>query len=271
MRATVVGYAAAPVAEDAPIGAPSDPDHWMIRLAISWPLALAALAVALFAPETATPSWIVLFLAVAVEIAGGWPFLRNAARLARHGATNMDTLIALGTLVALAVSLVEAIALGGRHVHLGSSGAFAGAKLHGAMAPIIVAILVTGRAIEARVRGRASAALHSLLSLRPPVARVVKGPVDDGELVAPEIFPWGALVKVLPGEALPLDGIVQSGESSIDESMLTGEPLPVDIGTWRPCHRWNLQRQWRPGGEGDHGGGRVGPRPSPAAGRGSAA
>ena len=224
---TAVGYAAAPVAEDAPIGAPSDPNHWMIRLAISWPLALAALAVALFAPETATPSWIVLFLAVAVEIAGGWPFLRNAARLARHGATNMDTLIALGTLAALAVSLVEAVALGGRHVHLGSSGAFA-ARLHGVMAPIIVAILVTGRAIEARVRGRASAALHSLLSLRPPVARVVKGPVDDGELVAPETVPVGALVKVLPGEALPLDGIVQSGESSIDESMLTGEPLPVD-------------------------------------------
>jgi heavy metal translocating P-type ATPase len=224
---TAVGYSAAPVAEDAPAGAVSDPDHWMVRLVISWPLALAALAVALFAPETATPSWIVLFLAIAVEVAGGWPFLRNAARLARHGATNMDTLIALGTLAALAVSVVEAVALGGRHVHLGDSGAFA-ARLHGVMAPVIVAILVTGRAIEARVRGRASAALHSLLSLRPPTARVVGGPDDDGELVAPESVPVGALVKVLPGEALPLDGIVRSGDSAIDESMLTGEPLPVD-------------------------------------------
>ena len=141
---TTVGYAAAPVVEDAPTGTVPDPDHWMLRLVISWPLALAALAIALFAPETATPSWIVLFLAIAVEIAGGWPFLRNAARLARHGATNMDTLIALGTLAALAVSLVEAVALGGRHVHLGGNGAFA-ARLHGVMAPIIVAILVTGR------------------------------------------------------------------------------------------------------------------------------
>ena len=224
---TAVGYSAAPVTEDAPVGAASDPDHWMVRLVISWPLALAALAVALVAPETATPSWIVLFLAIAVEVAGGWPFLRNAARLAGHGATNMDTLIALGTLAALAVSFVEAVALGGRHVHLGDSGAFA-ARLHGVMAPIIVAILVTGRAIEARVRGRASAALHSLLSLRPPTARVVTGPEDDGELVAPESVPVGALVKVLPGEALPLDGVVRSGESAIDESMLTGEPLPVD-------------------------------------------
>ena len=205
----------------------TDPDHWMRRLVISWPLALAALAVALFAPETARASWIVLVLAIAVEIGGGWPFLRNAARLARHGATNMDTLIALGTLAALAVTLVEAVALGGRHVHLGGSGEFA-ARLHGVMAPVIVAILVTGRAVEARVRGRASAALHSLLSLRPPTARVVKAATDEGELVAPETVPVGALIKVLPGEALPLDGVVVSGASAIDESMLTGEPLPVD-------------------------------------------
>jgi len=224
---TAVGYAAEPVVEDVASVAVSDPDHWLVRLVISWPLALAALGVALFAPETATASWIVLVLAVAVEIGGGWPFLRNAARLARHGATNMDTLIALGTLAALAVTLVEAVALGGRHVHLGGSGVFA-ARLHGVMAPVIVAILVTGRAIEARVRERASAALHSLLSLRPPTARLVKAATDDGELVAPETVPVGALVKVLPGEALPLDGVVVTGASAVDESMLTGEPLPVD-------------------------------------------
>ena len=224
---TAVGYAAEPVVEDVAAAVVTDPDHWMRRLVISWPLALAALAVALFAPETARASWIVLVLAIAVEIGGGWPFLRNAARLARHGATNMDTLIALGTLAALAVTLVEAVALGGRHVHLGGSGEFA-ARLHGVMAPVIVAILVTGRAGEARVRGRASAALHSLLSLRPPTARVVKAATDEGELVAPETVPVGALIKVLPGEALPLDGVVVSGASAIDESMLTGEPLPVD-------------------------------------------
>ena len=62
-----------------------------------------------------------LILAVVVEIAGGWPFLRDTVRLLRHGATSMDTLIALGTLSALAVSAVEAIALGGRHVHLGAA------------------------------------------------------------------------------------------------------------------------------------------------------
>jgi heavy metal translocating P-type ATPase len=205
-------------------------DHWGLRAAISWPLAIAALVVALAAPETATAGWTVLVLAIAVEIAGGWPFLRDSARLLRHGATSMDTLIALGTLAALAVSAVEAIALGGRHLHLGGSGAFA-ARLHGVMAPLIVAILVTGRAIEARARARAAQAMHSLLSLRPPTARVVTGVDDDrGELVPPESVPVGALVRVRSGEALPLDGTVASGWSPVDESMLTGEPLPVDRG-----------------------------------------
>ena len=142
----------------------------------------------------------------------------------------MDTLIALGTLAALAVSAVEAIALGGRHLHLGGSGAFA-ARLHGVMAPLIVAILVTGRAVEAKARARAARAMHSLLSLRPPTARVVAREDDEaGELVAPESVPVGALVRVRPGEAIPLDGTVVSGWSPVDESMLTGEPLPVDRG-----------------------------------------
>ncbi len=223
-----VGYSASvldPRAEGSPR---SDGDHWGLRAAISWPLALLALGVSLLAPEDALAGWIVLSLAVIVEFAGGWPFLRNAARLLRHGGTSMDTLIAVGTLAALAVSAVEAIALGGRHVHLGGNGAFA-ARLHGVMAPLIVAILVTGRAIEARARGRAATAMRSLMALRPPTARVANALDDDeGTLVSPESVPVGALIRVRPNEAIPLDGIVASGSSTVDESMLTGEPLPVD-------------------------------------------
>ena len=229
-----VGYTAAPVVDVGPDRTTGDPDHWGLRALVSWPLALAALVVSLAAPETPAAGWTVLALAVAVELAGGWPFLRDAARLLRHGATSMDTLISLGTLAALSVSAVEAVALGGRHIHLGGSGAFA-ARLHGVMAPLIVAILVTGRAVEARARAGASTAMHSLLSLRPPTARVVSGVDDeDGELVAPEAVPVRALVRVRPGEALPLDGTVVSGWSAVDESMLTGEPLPVDRGPGSP-------------------------------------
>ncbi len=224
------GYTAIPVVHGHSAEPNRDPDHWDLRVLISWPLSVAALLVALAGPESAAAGWTVLVLAIVVEIVGGWPFLRDSARLLRHGATSMDTLIALGTLAALGVSAVEAIALGGRHVHLGGGGAFA-ARLHGVMAPLIVSVLATGRAIEMRARARAAKAMHSLLSLRPPTARVVVSVEDEeGVLVSPESLPVGALIRVRPGEAIPLDGTVLSGWSAVDESMLTGEPLPVDRG-----------------------------------------
>ncbi|HYA67237.1 MAG TPA: cation-translocating P-type ATPase, partial [Acidimicrobiales bacterium] len=229
-RVGSIGYTAHEVTPGTTLRPRDRSDHWAARAAISWPLALTALAVALLAPENAIAGWVVLVLAVVVEIAGGWPFLRTSVRLARHGATSMDTLISVGTLAALAVSAVEAIALGGRHVHIGGSGEF-GARLHGVMAPLIVAILVSGRAVEARARSRAARAMHSLMALRPPSARVVSSPDDDeGLLVPPESVPVGALVRVRPSEAVPLDGCVVEGWSAVDESMLTGEPLPVDRG-----------------------------------------
>jgi heavy metal translocating P-type ATPase len=224
------GYTATPVVHGHAGKSNRDPDHWDIRVLVSWPLSVLALVIALAASESATAGWAVLILAIVVEIVGGWPFLRDSARLLRHGATSMDTLIALGTLAALGVSAVEAIALGGRHVHLGGGGAFA-ARLHGVMAPLIVSILATGRAIEMRARSRAADAMHSLLSLRPPMARVVLNAEDEqGVLVPPESLPVGALIRVRPGEAIPLDGTIVSGWSPVDESMLTGEPLPVDRG-----------------------------------------
>ncbi len=227
-----VGYSAAAVEADDGGAVRERSDHWGLRAVVSWPLALAAFAIALAAPEggSAIDGWIVLVLAVGVELAGGWPFLRTAARLLAKGATSMDTLIALGTLAALAVSAVEAIALHGQHYHLGGGGEFA-ARLHGVMAPLIVAILVTGRAIESRARQRAARAMHSLLGLRPPTARVVSAVDDDhGELVAPESIPVGALIRVRAGETVPLDGVVEAGWSAVDESMLTGEALPVEHG-----------------------------------------
>ncbi len=225
-----VGYSASEADADQTPRRHGDTEHWGLRAAISWPTALLALGVALLAPQDAVSGWLVLGLAIVVELAGGWPFLRTSVRLLRHGATSMDTLIAVGTLAALAVSAVEAVALGGRHVHLGGGGEFA-ARLHGVMAPLIVAILVTGRFVEARARGRAAQAMHSLMALRPPTARVVSSSEDvEGRLVAPESVPVGALVRIRPNEAIPLDGVVVEGWSAVDESMLTGEPLPVDHG-----------------------------------------
>ena len=225
-----VGYTASPVSREDEPAAAEHSDHWLARASVSWPLAIGALLVSVLGGESSRAGWTVLLLAFAVEFIGGWPFLRDAARLLRHGATSMDTLIALGTLAALSVSAVEAIALGGRHLHLGGPGAFA-AKLHGSMAPLIVAILATGRAVEERARRRATATMRSLLDLRPPTARIVANAEDEeGELVAPESIPVGALVRVRPHEVVPLDGDVVRGWSPVDESMLTGEPLPVERG-----------------------------------------
>ncbi|MGA2208210.1 MAG: cation-translocating P-type ATPase [Acidimicrobiales bacterium] len=225
-----IGYTASPVEAGASPGAPEHTEHWLGRAAFAWALSIAAFALAMFGPATAAAGWTVLVLAVAVELGGGWPFLRATVRLARHGGTSMDTLIAVGTLAALAVTAVETIALGGRHVHLGGGGAFA-AKLHGVMGPLIISILATGRAVEERARDRAGRAMHSLLALRPPTGRVVSAVDDDqGELVPPESIPVGALVRVRSGETIPLDGVVVSGWSAVDESMLTGEPLPRDRG-----------------------------------------
>ena len=228
---TGIGYTAVPITGAG--GAPSRTrdDHWPLRTALTWPLAVAAVMVSLLAPQTAGPGWTILGLAVLVEFVGGWPFLRDAARLARHGSASMDTLTAFGTLAAISVEAVEVIAIGGSHVHIGSgSGAFA-ARLHYAMAPVIVAVFASGRTAEAAARRRATATLHSLLSLRPPMARLVVS-VDDerGELVSPESIPVGALVRVRPNEAIPLDGCVVDGWSAVDESMLTGEPMPVERG-----------------------------------------
>ncbi len=231
-RAVVdVGYTAGIVDESNESVQKAHSEHWVLRAAIAWPMAIAALLVSLLLPQNAGQGWTILAIAVVVELACGWPFLRDAARLLRHGAVSMDTLTAFGTLAAVAVQAVEVIAIGGRHIHIGSgSGAFA-SRLHYAMAPIIVAIFVTGRAAEAGARRRAVGAMHSLLSLRPPTARVVADNDDEhGELVAPESVPVGALVRVRPNEAVPLDGTVMSGWSAVDESMLTGEPLPVDRG-----------------------------------------
>jgi heavy metal translocating P-type ATPase len=225
-----VGYGASEAPPQAAAETSKDRDHWVLRAAISWPLALVALVVALVSAQNETAAWVVLALGIVVELAGGWPFLRATARLLRHLGTSMDTLITVGTLAALTVSAVEAIALGGRHVHLGGNGAFA-ARLHGVMAPLIMAILVTGRAIEAAARRRAARAMHSLMGLRPPTARVVLDPEDqEGRLVSPDSVPVGALVRVRPNEVVPLDGTVVFGSSSLDESLLTGEPLPVDRG-----------------------------------------
>jgi Cu+-exporting ATPase len=152
-----------------------------------------------------------LFLALPVLGYSGRPFFRDAWMALRHGSANMNTLIALGTGTAFLYSAWVVIA-GGMGVYFEASA-------------VIIVLVLLGRMLEARARGRASDAIRKLMNLQPAVARVVrKG--QETEIPLAELV-VGDQVIVRPGDRVPVDGVVREGASEIDESMLTGESLPV--------------------------------------------
>src|SRR5581483_4099703 len=144
--------------------------------------------------------WAAFALATPVQLYAGWPFLRGAAVRARALNANMDTLIAVGTLAAYTYSIWALLE---------------GGDLYFDTAAVIIAFLLLGKYLEARARGRASQAIKRLLELGAKEARVVRG---DKEL------------RVPPGEKIPTDGRVVAGTAAVDESMLTGESVPVQKG-----------------------------------------
>ena len=130
----------------------------------------------------------------------------------RHGAANMNSLISLGTGAAFLYSLVETVR--GRH------------EVYYEAAAVIITLILLGRTLEARARGQAGAAIRKLMDLQPPVARVLRDGVEVE--IAVEDVRVGDLVVVRPGERIAVDGEVVEGESAVDESLLTGESMPVD-------------------------------------------
>ena len=156
--------------------------------------------------------WIQFALTLPVIFYSGAPFYAAAWSALRHRSANMNSLIALGTGAAFLYSIYE-VARGGHEVYFEAAAA-------------IVALILTGRMLEARARGKASEAIRKLMDLQPVTARVVR---DGIEIEAPvDEVCSGDTVAVRPGERLPVDGTVRDGESAVDESMLTGESMPVD-------------------------------------------
>ncbi len=173
---------------------------------------------------TAPPAWIVTWVpfvaGTPLQFYVGWPFYVGAWRRARHLSTNMDTLVTIGTLTAWGAgvfALVDAIQHP-THSHEG------GMELMDA--GIILTFMTLGKYLEARAKGRASASIRKLLDLAPPVANVER----DGHVVAvpPSQVAIGETIVVRPGEKVPLDATVSSGTSSVDQSWLTGESIPVE-------------------------------------------
>ena len=196
----------------------------------SLPLSVATMALAMLAMTPVlhglSPDlrvWIELALATPVVLWAGWPFLQRWAQSIRNRSPNMWTLIGTGVLAAFGYSVVATVAPGlfppsfQQHGHVG---------VYFEAAAMIISLTLLGQLMELRARAKTSAAIKSLLGLAPKTARVLRedGHEEDVEIAA---LQPGDRVRVRPGEKVPVDGTVMEGRSSIDESMLTGEPVPV--------------------------------------------
>ena len=151
-------------------------------------------------------------LTAPVVLYAGWPFHRAAAVNARHLASTMDTLVSLGTLVALAWSVCQLVE-GGMHLYF-------------EVAATVTTFLLLGRYLEARAKSRAGSALHALLELGAKRATVLEAGAER-EVDVAALRP-GMRMLVRPGAQVPTDGVVVEGASAVDESMVTGESLPVE-------------------------------------------
>jgi P-type Cu+ transporter len=194
---------------------PADEAGYRRRLLVSAPLSLVVLALMMApgVPDSPAVMWAALLLATPVVTYGGWPFHRAAAVNARHGASTMDTLVSLGTLVAYAWSLYQAVT-GGMHSYV-------------EVAATVTTFLLLGRWSEARAKHRAGSALRALLRLGAKQASVLEPDGTEHQVDVALLRP-GMRFVVRPGDRVATDGVVVEGHSSVDESMLTGESLPVD-------------------------------------------
>ena len=179
------------------------PLQGMGLLPTSWHLALVYLEAALAGIVWAIP---------------GWRFHRVTLLNLRHRATTMDTLVSLGTTAAYGYSLFAMFQYGGEAIH----------HVYFETSSIIITLILLGRYLEARARGQTSEAIRKLIGLQARTARVVR---DGQEQDVPvEEVASGDMVLVRPGEKVPVDGVIRQGSSTLDESMLTGESMPVDKG-----------------------------------------
>jgi Cu+-exporting ATPase len=165
--------------------------------------------------------WTQFLLTTPVVLWAGWPFFLRGARSLRTGHFNMFTLIALGVGAAFAYSAVAMLApqVFPEAMRMGGVGIYFEA------AAVIIVLVLAGQVLELRARARTGSAIRALLDLAPATARLVNA---DGEREVPlDRVAVGAMLRVRPGEKIPVDGKVAEGSSSVDESMLTGEPIPV--------------------------------------------
>ncbi|MCA9810529.1 MAG: HAD-IC family P-type ATPase, partial [Candidatus Dadabacteria bacterium] len=166
-------------------------------------------------------SWgAVSLLTLFVLVYGGGRFFTGALKSFRNHSANMDTLVAIGTGVAWAYSTFVVL-------FPGAVGDLAG-HLYFETAAIIIALIDLGSTLEMRARGKTSEAIKRLIGLKPRTARVVRGGAETDVPISEVVL--DDIVRVRPGEKIPVDGVITEGSSQVDESMLTGEPMPAEKG-----------------------------------------
>ena len=173
--------------------------------------------------ETAAQTWIELLLSLPIVLWAGWPFFVRGWQSLVNRSPNMWTLIGLGTGAAFIYSVVATVA---PEVFPASFIAMGRVSVYFEAAAVIISLTLLGQVLELKARSQTSAAIKSLLGLAPKTARRIRadGTEEDVPLTHVHV---GDLLRVRPGEKVPVDGTVTEGASAVDESMLTGEPMPV--------------------------------------------
>ncbi|MHB9058960.1 MAG: heavy metal translocating P-type ATPase [Bacillota bacterium] len=196
-------------------------DRLILSAVLSAPLIFGAMTMMVpGVPMSLHNFWFQLLLATPVQFWAGWRFYRSGYLAVSHGSADMNTLVALGTSAAYLYSLAMTI-FPGYFARVG----FEPTVYYDTSATIITLILL-GKYLEAVAKGQTSEAIKKLMGLRAKTARVVRGG-EEKDIPIDDVVP-GDLVIVRPGEKIPVDGVVREGRSAVDESMLTGESLPVE-------------------------------------------
>src|SRR5437879_4240408 len=205
--------------------------RFWVSVALTIPILLAAMGANLLgAPlgrliSLRTVTWLELVLASPVVLWGGWPFFVRGWQSIVNRSLNMFTLIGLGVAVAYLYSVVAALAPGIFPPSFRDASAQVGVYFEAAAA--ITTLVLLGQVLELRARSRTGAAIRALLGLAPKTARLVGEDGSERDVPLERVKP-GDRLRVRPGEKIPVDGIVLEGRSSVDESMITGEAMPVE-------------------------------------------